>query len=79
MAKETANLGSRVPSEGVDDSEEILDLFLGWAADTGFLGRVLEVFVKRSDWDLVLGLGGKRTATDLAPVPDNALLLDWAP
>ena len=50
-----------------------------WAADTGFLGRVLEVFVKRSDWDLVLGLRGKRTATDLAPVPDNALLLDWAP
>jgi len=50
-----------------------------WAADARFLRRVLKVFAKRSDWDLVLGLGGKLTAADLAPVPDNALLLDWAP
>ena len=50
-----------------------------FAADVGFLRRVLKVFAKRSDWDLVLGLGGKLTAVDIAPVPDNALLLDWAP
>ena len=50
-----------------------------FAADVGFLRRVLKVFTKRSDWDLVLGLGGKLTAVDLAPVPTNALLLDWAP
>jgi MGT family glycosyltransferase len=50
-----------------------------FAADVGFLRRVLKVFVKRSDWDLVLGLGGKLTAADLAPKPDNVLLLDWAP
>jgi MGT family glycosyltransferase len=50
-----------------------------WAADAGFLRRVLEVFVKRSDWDLVLGLGDKLAEDDLAPVPDNALLLNWAP
>ncbi len=50
-----------------------------WTADAGFLRRVLEVFVKRSDWDLVLGLGDKLTEADLAPVPDNALILNWAP
>ena len=50
-----------------------------WAADSGFLRRVLKVFARRNDWDLVLGLGGKLTAADLAPVPANALLLDWAP
>lgn len=50
-----------------------------WAADTRFLRRLIGVFAKRIDWDLVLGLGGKLTAADLAPVPDNALLLDWAP
>ncbi len=50
-----------------------------YPADARFLRRVLEVFAKRSDWDLVLGLGGKVTATDLSPIPGNVLLLDWAP
>jgi superfamily II RNA helicase len=30
------SLGSRVPPHGTDDPDEILDLFLGWVADTGF-------------------------------------------
>ena len=30
------NLGSRVPSGGTTDTDEILDLFLEWAADAGF-------------------------------------------
>jgi superfamily II RNA helicase len=30
------NLGSRVPSGGTTDTDEILDLFLGWASDAGF-------------------------------------------
>ena len=50
-----------------------------WTADVRFLRCVLEVFAKRKDWDLVLGLGGKVSAADLDPIPDNALLLDWAP
>ncbi len=29
-------LGERVPSGGTSDTDEILDLFLGWAADSGF-------------------------------------------
>ena len=50
-----------------------------YAADTNFLHRLLAVFAKRKDWDLVLGLGDKLTTENLAPVPDNALLLQWAP
>lgn len=50
-----------------------------WSADRTFLRRVLEVFARRPEWDLVLGLGGKLTAEDLAPAPPNAVLLDWAP
>jgi len=36
MAKQVANLGSRVPDGGVDNPDLVLDLFLEWAADTGF-------------------------------------------
>ena len=36
MTEEFANLGSRVPAGGIDDPDEILDLFLGWATDAGF-------------------------------------------
>ncbi len=50
-----------------------------WSADRDFLRRVLDVFERRTDWDLVLGLGDKLTALSLAPVPPNALLLRWAP
>ena len=50
-----------------------------WSADSAFLRRVLAVFQHRTDWDLVLGLGGKLDVEQLAPVPANALLLRWAP
>jgi hypothetical protein len=36
MNEGVANLGSRVPAGGADDPEQILDLFLAWAADLGF-------------------------------------------
>ncbi|MEM7355786.1 MAG: nucleotide disphospho-sugar-binding domain-containing protein [Acidobacteriota bacterium] len=50
-----------------------------WSADEAFLRRVLDVFDRRNDWDLVLGLGGKLAAEALAPLPSNALVLDFAP
>ena len=50
-----------------------------WSADRAFLRRVVEVFERRPEWDLVLGLGGKLSAEALAPVPPNVTLLDWAP
>jgi UDP:flavonoid glycosyltransferase YjiC (YdhE family) len=50
-----------------------------WSADRAFLMRVLAAFAARPDWVLVLGLGGKLAPAALAPVPDNALLLPWAP
>ena len=36
MVAPIANLSSRVPAGGVDDADQILDLFLEWVADTGF-------------------------------------------
>ena len=36
MTEAIANLGSRVPAGGVDEPDQIFDLFLGWAADAGF-------------------------------------------
>ena len=50
-----------------------------WSMDRDFLRRVLAVFARRSDWQLVLGLGGKLDAAELAPVPPNALVVDYAP
>ena len=50
-----------------------------WSADETFLRRVVEVFRRRQDWDLVLGLGGKLDPSRLEPVPDNVLALSWAP
>jgi UDP:flavonoid glycosyltransferase YjiC (YdhE family) len=50
-----------------------------WTGDRALLRRVLDVFARRDDWDLVLGLGGTLAAADLDPVPANALVLEWAP
>jgi UDP:flavonoid glycosyltransferase YjiC (YdhE family) len=50
-----------------------------WSADTVFLGRVCEAFRDRPDWDLVIGLGGTASVTELEPLPPNVLVLDWAP
>ncbi|MEM9593744.1 MAG: hypothetical protein AAGD06_05750 [Acidobacteriota bacterium] len=50
-----------------------------WAADTKFLGRILEVFRRRPEWDLVLGLGGRLDAASLPTAGDNVLALDFAP
>jgi UDP:flavonoid glycosyltransferase YjiC (YdhE family) len=48
-------------------------------SDAAFLRMVIATFERRPEWDLVLGLGGQATEGDLGPIPDNVLLLDWAP
>lgn len=48
-------------------------------SDRDFLRMVLAAFAERPQWDLVLGLGGQATPGELGPVPDNVLLLDYAP
>lgn len=50
-----------------------------WSMDDDFLRRVLDVFERRTDWDLVIGLGGKLDPARLAPIPPNALVVDYAP
>ncbi len=50
-----------------------------WSMDRQFLRRVIDVFERRPEWDLVLALGGKLEIGALEPVPENALVLDYAP
>lgn len=50
-----------------------------WSTDLELLRRVVRVFERRGDWQLVLGLGGRATAADLSPLPANVLALGWAP
>lgn len=50
-----------------------------WAADTELLSKIVDAFRRRSDWDLVLGLGGTLDPGVLGPVPANVLPLGYAP
>lgn len=50
-----------------------------WAADTRLLGRVVEVFSRHPEWELVVGLGGRADPAALGPLADNVLALSWAP
>lgn len=48
-------------------------------SDQRFLSTVIDTFRRRSEWDLVLGLGEQVNARDLARLPENVLPLAWAP
>lgn len=48
-------------------------------ADVAFLRMIIDTFSRRSEWDLVLGLGGQASRADLGSVPSNVTLLEWAP
>ena len=50
-----------------------------WSTDMGLVRKILQVFARRTEWDLVIGLGGKRRADAFAPVPSNVIILNWAP
>jgi len=50
-----------------------------WTADQRLLTRVIEVVRRRSDWSLIVGLGGTFDHKDLPDCPDNALVLNYAP
>ncbi len=50
-----------------------------WSADEDFLKRIIAVFERRRDWDLVLGLGDTLKPEALGSAPDNVLVLPYAP
>lgn len=50
-----------------------------WSTDTNFLSKVIEAFRNQTDKSLVIGLGGKSTAEDFSPVPENVLAMQYAP
>ncbi|MEM8681158.1 MAG: glycosyltransferase, partial [Planctomycetota bacterium] len=64
-----------------DPNRKLIYCSLGtfWSTDTSLLRRVIEVFQRRTEWDLVIGLGGKLTAKQLGCELPNVLVLDYAP
>jgi len=50
-----------------------------WNADIDVLGRIVDVARRRTEWDLVIGLGGRGDPAALGAVPPNVLALRWAP
>jgi UDP:flavonoid glycosyltransferase YjiC (YdhE family) len=66
---------------GVSARRPLIYCSLGtfWSTDVAFLRRVVSAFERRSDWDLVLGLGGKLDPAELGPLPKNVVALAYAP
>ncbi|MGI9665668.1 MAG: nucleotide disphospho-sugar-binding domain-containing protein [Acidimicrobiia bacterium] len=66
---------------GSDESDRPLvycSLGSYWA-DLEFLQMIVNTFVRRPEWDLVLGLGEQTSLGDFGDLPDNITLLEWAP
>ena len=50
-----------------------------FSADLGLLRRLAEAAVGRPDWELVISLSGRFSATDLGPLPDRVHVFSWLP
>lgn len=50
-----------------------------FSADPGLLRRLLAAVATRSDWRLILSLGGRGHGADLGPLPDNVATFSWLP
>ena len=49
------------------------------AGDEGFLDNLIEAVSKRTEWELIIGLGGKIKAETFTDLPPNVHPFDWAP
>ena len=65
--------------EGIGDKPIVYCSLGSFLTDVDFLRKVVDVFRRRHDWQLVMGLGRMASRADLGDVPDNVLVLDWAP
>lgn len=50
-----------------------------WAPDEEFLTKIINVFRKRTDWDLAIGLGGAGPEHLSRNAPGNVFVFNWAP
>jgi UDP:flavonoid glycosyltransferase YjiC (YdhE family) len=50
-----------------------------WSVDRSLLNCVIDAFRRQPGWQLVIGLGGKAGTDDFPDVPDNVLILPYAP
>jgi zeaxanthin glucosyltransferase len=48
-------------------------------ADLAFLRMIVDTFTRRSEWDLILGLGRQTSRADFGHLPENVTVLEWAP
>ncbi len=48
-------------------------------ADLAFLRMIVDTFARRSEWDLILGLGRQTSRAEFGDLPDNVTVLEWAP
>ena len=70
---------SNRPGNGTSHPLIYCSLGTFWSTDRTLLDGVIDVFRKRPDWQLVIGLGGKAGHAMFHDVPDNVLILDYAP
>jgi UDP:flavonoid glycosyltransferase YjiC (YdhE family) len=50
-----------------------------FSSDPEFLHRLMDAVAARSDWDLVISLGGRSTPAKLKPLADNIHVFSWVP
>lgn len=67
--------------QGATEPRPLVYATLGtyWSADRDTLATFVEVFRRRPDWDLVIGLGGVTDPDELGQLPANVVALRWAP
>ena len=50
-----------------------------WSTDFQYIEPLLDLFARRQDLDLVIGLGGKSETVNTSELPDNILVMNYAP
>ena len=50
-----------------------------FSTDPEFLQRLMDAVAERSDWDLVISLGGRETPANLGPQAENIHVFSWVP
>ncbi len=68
-------------ARSVAGAELVVYVSLGsyWATDVHLIRRIVAVAKERSEWQLIIGLGGRLAPHELGELPDNVHALGWAP
>ncbi len=71
----------RIYARSHDDARALIYAGFGsfFSTDRGFLSRLFDAVAARSDWDLVVSLGGQAERDELGRLPDNVHAFAWLP